>query len=313
MRGVDLTPTDEVVALLLLAAHQRNMRRRHIKRKLAGKSCCTSHRDLHLPHPKHSPDVQQKQQWQQQRQQQPTQMKHSHSGYLEADGTQPDEQDGQQQCCNSSHELQQHSSSTSQQSNAVSQTPGFDSSESSCSTDPASPPVADEPCAACQSAACQRPGRGDEGQQQGAEQHKVCSKHSQDINDTAHSQVHQQAAPRQQETANIKHQHGHQHHSSRAGRRKQMHVPKGVDVEQGWGVGNDAEGSDVDYDADDGQVLVFSEESRGCGFPCVITPSSMAAELAPDLTHQEAAKLYLGVSAILSCLSCSSRESIEYM
>ena len=54
-----------------------------------------------------------------------------------------------------------------------------------------------------------------------------------------------------------------------------------------------------DYDADDDQVSVFSEESRGCGFTCVITPSSMAAELAPDLTHQEAADLYLGVSAIV--------------
>lgn len=300
MRGVDLTPTDEVVALLLLAAHQRNMRRRHIKRKLVGKSCCTSHRDLHLPHPKHSPDIQQKQQWQQQRQQQPTQMKHNHSGYLEAVGAQQDEQDGQQQCCNSSHELQQHSS-TSQQSTSVSQTPGFGSSESSCSTDPASLAVGDERCAVChcQSAACQQQECGDKGQKQRAEQQEACSKHSQDINDSAHSQVHQQGTSHQQATAIIRDQHGSQHQSSRAGKQKQMHVPKGVDVEQGWGTGNDAEGSDVDYDADDHQVSVFSEESRGCGFPCVITPSSMAAELAPDLTHQEAANLYLGGSAIV--------------
>jgi len=49
MRGVDLTPADETVALLLLAAHQRNMRKRHIKRKLAGKSCCSGSPDLCEP------------------------------------------------------------------------------------------------------------------------------------------------------------------------------------------------------------------------------------------------------------------------
>lgn len=296
MRGVDLTPTDEVVALLLLAAHQRNMRRRHIKRKLAGKSCCTSHRDLHLPHPKHSPDVQQKQQWSQQRQHQPTLKKHSHSGYLEADGAQHDVQDGQQQCCDSSHENQQHSNITSQQSTSMGQTPGLDLSESSSSTEQAASAVADEHDAACQSAACKQQECPDEGQQQGAEQQKPCSKHSQDINDSAHSQIHQEGTSCQQESASIRHKHGSQHQSSRAGKRKQLHMPKGVDVEQGWGAGNDAEGSDVDYDADDDQVSVFSEESKGCGFLCVITPSSMAAELAPNVTHQEAADLYLGVS-----------------
>ena len=49
----------------------------------------------------------------------------------------------------------------------------------------------------------------------------------------------------QQETASIRHEHGGQHDSSRAGKRQQMRVPKGLDVEQGWGAGNDAEGSDV--------------------------------------------------------------------
>ena len=299
MRGVDLTPTDEVVALLLLAAHQRNMRRRHIKRKLAGKSCCSSQPNLQLPDSKHLPDQQQQQQ-QQQQQRQPALMQHSQNGYPEV-SDQHGEQDGQQQCCSSSNELQQHSTSISLQSN--SSAPGSDSSKLSCSAQQAAPEaqvVASGCCADRQPAVLQRQEGPDEGQQHRGEQQQACSRHLRDINDSAHSQVHQQ------EPASSTHQRGREQQISKAGKQnnkrpklKQMHVPTGVDVEQGWGAGNDAEGSDVDYDADDDQVSIFSEQNRGCGFPCVITPSNMAAELAPNLTQQEAANLYLGAPAWL--------------
>ena len=297
MRGADLTPTDEVVALLLLAAHQRNMRRRHIKRKLAGKSCCRDRRNLQLPGPRQPHD-----QRQQQQQRQSALVKHIHNGHLEANQAQDMEQDGQKQCSRSSSELQQHSTATLLQNH--SHAPGSDSSKSSCSAQQAAPEVqavASGCYADLQAAALQQQEGPDEGEQQGqgGGQQRVCSRHLQHINDSAHSQGHQQ------QPTTSSHQHGSEQQSSKAGKQnkrpklKQMHVPTGVDVEQGWGAGNDAEGSDVDYDADDDQVSVFSEQNRGCGFPCVITPSSMAADLAPNLTHQEAANLYLGQPACL--------------
>ena len=293
MQGADLTPTDEVVALLLLAAHQRNMRRRHIKRKLAGKSCCSSQLNLQLPRSKQSPDVQQQQQ-----QQQPALMKHSENGYPEVGEAQHNEQDGQKQCFS---DLQQHSIGTSLHSN--SSAPGSNSLKLLYSAQQAAPEaqvVASGCCADRQPATLQQQECPDKGQQQGVEQQKASNRHLQGINDSAHSQVHQQ------EPATSTHQHGREQQISKAGKKqnkrpklKQMHIPTGEDVEQGWGAGNDAEGSDVDYDADDVQVTMFSEQSRGCGFPCVITPSSMAAELAPNLTQQEAANLYLGQPAWL--------------
>ena len=292
MRGADLTPTDEVVALLLLAAHQRNMRRRHIKRKLADKSCCNQP-NLQLPESQNSPHIQQQQQ---QQQPQPGLLKHGQNGDLEAGEAQHSEQDGQKQWSRSSNELQQNSTGTSLHTSLS--VPGSTSLKSSCSAQQAAPEaqvVASGCCAERQRVTLQQQKGPDEGQQQDGEYLKACSKHLQEINDN--SQVHQQAAT-------STHQHGSQQQNSKAGKQeikrsklKQTHVPAGVDVEQGWGAGNDAEGSDVDYDADDDPVSMFSEQSRGCGFPCVITPSSMAAELAPDLTQQEAANLYLGQPA----------------
>ena len=55
---------------------------------------------------------------------------------------------------------------------------------------------------------------------------------------------------------------------------------------------------DSDGDAHDeelGHVTVF-EEGKGCGFPCVLTPSSLAAELAPDMPHSQVAEICLGMS-----------------
>ena len=85
-------------------------------------------------------------------------------------------------------------------------------------------------------------------------------------------------------------------------------MQSGVDLEQGWGRGNDVAEDDSDDDASDnelGQVTVY-EQGKGCGFPCVITPSSLATELAPDLPHSKVAEICLGMSAACFCtMSCS--------
>ena len=296
MRGADLTPADEVVALLLMAAHQRNMRRRHIKRKLAGQSCCQGppefchQRDVHLPDSKASHDTQQ-QQKQKQRQKQLLQ-KHHQNGSAQ-NGTQHNGHDDQVKDVSTSNGHQQ--SSTESDQSASSQADDYTSSSGSVtSTSPRvtqqiSPEQAQQMATACHAA--QQPPASQQvpakaGSEQSGQQQQEGSKHS----DTS-VQQHQQQAQREQ---------GLKWQDSKAGKQKQqrpklaeLHAPTGVDVEQGWGAGNDTEGYDEDYDTQDGDVLVF-EQGRGCGFPCVITPSSMAAELAPNLTQQEAADLYLG-------------------
>ena len=93
---------------------------------------------------------------------------------------------------------------------------------------------------------------------------------------------------------------------------QQMHLPTGVDPEQGWGRGADTDDDDSDVSYDDGDVAVF-EEGRGCGFPCVLTPSSMAADLAPHLTHHQAAQIYLGRRPPVPCLTlqCGSCKHVQ--
>lgn len=89
-------------------------------------------------------------------------------------------------------------------------------------------------------------------------------------------------------------------------------MQSGVDIEQGWAHGNDVAEDDSDDDASDdelGQVTVF-EQGKGCGFPCVITPSSLATELAPDLSHSEVAEICLGMSATCFCTMLCSRHVI---
>ncbi|KAL3150176.1 hypothetical protein ABBQ32_000037 [Trebouxia sp. C0010 RCD-2024] len=326
MRGADLTPTDEVIALLLLAAHQRNMRRRHIKRKLVGQSCCGDQH--HLVDCKQSPDAQEQQQQQQAQQQaQPKLMKHCHTGNTVLEGAQPTEQVGQDLCRSGGDGFQQILDGAPSPSGVpLSAAPGLGLSMSLWSAEQTAAlseaqDEASECCAECQCAACQQLRGSDGGLQQGGEQHTVCSRHEegnlhlqsdqhkqkqqqQQQQQQQHQQQAQQQQPQQQQgQAHRKQQHDSEQQGSRTGKQKikrpklsEIHVPTGVDVEQGWGAGNDAEGSDVDYDADDGVVSVFSEggRGRGCGFPCVITPSSMAAELAPHLTQQEAADIYLG-------------------
>lgn len=339
MQGVDLTPADEVVALLLLAAHQRNMRRRHIKRKLAGKSCCqgppdSCHKqDLQLPNSKHSPDGQQQQQ-QQERQQQ---VLEKQNGHCLPSGAKHDGLERDSGCRNGAVQHRSHSqqkaspelTSASPTSSAVTSTyPTTDSSTSSSSN---SVPFATENSAQMalnagwignQSPACQQAGQYQGTQQQ--QQQAGSTYCNDDFVDAPPQQLQQQPQPQEQSSQQcIRQQPGHQHGATQPGKQKnkrpklkQMHVASGVDVEQGWGAGDDTEGSDADYDADDGNVSVF-EKGRGCGFPCVITPSSMAAEVAPNLTQQEAADLYLGQSCPfktrpgLSPLHCQSARVIH--
>ncbi|KAL3138208.1 hypothetical protein ABBQ38_005429 [Trebouxia sp. C0009 RCD-2024] len=334
MRGADLTPTDEVVALLLLAAHQRNMRRRHIKRKLVGQSCCGDHHNLvdckqSLDAQEQQQQQQRQQQQQQQQQAQPKLMKHCHNGYTVVDGAQPTEQVGQQLCRSSGDGFQQELYDAPAQGVHLSAPPdlGLSTSLRSAEQTAALSEAQDEAsecCAECQCAARQQPRASDAGlQQSGGQQTPFCRHEEEDLHLQSDQHQHQpqqqqqqqpqqpqqqeqqeqQEQQQQQQQQHRKQQRDSEQHGSRARKQtikrpklSEIHVPTGVDVEQGWGAGNDAEGSDVDYDADDGVVSVFSEggRGRGCGFPCVITPSSMAAELAPHLTQQEAADIYLG-------------------
>ena len=319
MRGVDLTPRDEVVALLLLAAHQRNMRRRHIKRKLAGKNCCKGppdfcHRhNVHLPKSKQEwPNAEQQQQQQQSRQERLL-LKHHQNGVLSADNNQDGEANGERKDLSSSSE-EQPSQKQWDLSNTNSIKSCGDESESTSSfisREQVSVPSGHlaramhlpQPSAGQQQEIA--PGN----DQPNGPMHQAGSWHSQHNN--AYSQQQQQPqmfqqpaqlkasdAMRPQQYGTAQHDVGP--HGSKPGKPinarpklEQMQQPTGVDVEQGWGASDDTEMSDVDKDAQDGDASVF-EEGRGCGFPSVITPSSMAAELAPNLTQQEAADLYLG-------------------
>ena len=288
MRGADITPADEVVAVLLLGAHQRNMRKRHIKCKLAGKTCCQGPSHLcQRPAPLPPGAMQQPDK------QQP----HNY----------PQQDDNEEQ--NDIHLNTSHIQHLCHPSTSGSDGPSHDTaSTSSLST----PQATDR-----QRFTERQPQHGQaassgqqvvhaESQQQDAAvngcQPSVSlhwppnSRHMHD--DSASNQDgHYQVAERQQQS-DTKQQHaahdGKKGQSRRPGL-KDMHLASGVDVEQGWGRGDDADDSDtdVDYDKDDGDVAVF-ERGEGCGFPCVLTPSSMAAELAPHLTQQQAADIYLG-------------------
>ena len=300
MHGADLTPADEVVALLLLAAHQRNMRRRHITRKLAGQNCCKGPpdflRDVHLPDSKPSPDAQQHQ-YQQQRQQQLLHKYHQNGSAQSGTQHSKHGQGEDPSTCNGHKQSSSQSSqSTSSQATDYMTTSGSVTSTSPHLTEQMSPEQAHQVSSACHAAqqppACQQL-LANGGSAQGGQQQEG-SKH---ITDNSASIQAQQ----QQQHQQAQHEQGAKWQASKPGKQKQhrpklaqMHAPTGVDVEQGWGAGNDTAGYNEEYDAqEDSDVQVF-EQGRGCGFPCVITPSSMAAELAPNLTQQQAAHLYLG-------------------
>ena len=265
MRGADLTPSDEVVALLLLAAHQRNMRKRHMKRKLAGRDCCTG-----LPEDRKCHDASSSAE----------DSSHKESAAKRQDCLQP--RTGQSDSAVSvsgqrSNSVRQeagncHSAGESglqngcQNGNSNTAASNEDSSTSSSRTEAA---VASPTGAA---------------QQQGAGQdHENLWQHSQQQHQ---QQQHQQQQQQQQST-----------HMKRNQRPtlKEMHVTSGVDIEQGWNRGDDAADNSDDEAIDEelGQVTVY-EHGQGCGFPCVLTPSSLAAELAPDMPHSQVAEICLG-------------------
>ena len=296
MRGVDLVPSDEVVALLLLAAHQRNMRRRHIKRKLAGKSCCQG-----PPHLCHEPGLQPSDAMTSPHHKQPHNYPQHEKDQAEEPNSQTQQESGK---FDQDRQLQQTSSSddsptSDSPSKSDSSGQGMTGADS-CTVQYAKPL---------------------QGNQHGADQqqHEQYSAQNDSSLDDEGPQEQQQYRQQQQQRQQQQLQHPQQpqrpshqaqqddsqegrRHSGTSGLQKQsnrpslkdIHLPTGVDVEQGWGRGNDTDdaNSDVGYD-DDSDVAVF-EQARGCGFPCVITPSSTAAELAPHLTQQQAAQIYLG-------------------
>ena len=290
MRGADLTPTDETVALLLLAAHQRNMRKRHIKRQLAGKTCCKgaleicNQRDVQLPDAMTQPD------------------KLQPHNYPQADGADQEQQSKGPQLDDCHAQGQQNSQSHQSTVSIVDPALPNASMSSASSPQAAGNRDSDERLSHWD-AILQHDGVA-EGQQQAASEQEPGSRHVHDVNTYAQTQQQQQQqqanidpdAERQQAASqNSGSIHGSKPSQTKKSRRpilKEIHLPTGVDVEQGWGRGSDTDDSDVGYD-DDGDVAVF-EDGRGCGFPCVLTPSSLAAQLAPHLTDQQAAEIYLG-------------------
>ncbi len=302
MRGVDLTPTDETVALLLLAAHQRNMRKRHIKRKLAGKSCCSGPPDLCKPGSAHlstamtQPDKQQPHHAPQQegntQQQQDTQ--------LQATGNTQQMQDTEVQVdVNQGNRQQQHQSYLSSLSAS-----DLCHHDLSGSLEP-TPQVA-EP----EGNAASQPQNGSAQSQQ----HKIflqqqpTSHHAHDDSACEHSQYAQQQVQQQHSQSGTQQAEvASSDWGSISGKKQsptlqQMHLASGIDPEQGWGRGADTDDDDSDVSYDDGDVAMF-DEGRGCGFPCVLTPSSMAADLAPHLSPHQAAQIYLGRRLPVPCLT----------
>jgi len=285
MRGVDLTPADEVVALLLLAAHQRNMRKRHIKRKLAGKSCCKGPPDLCKPSSAHLSEAVT----------QPDKQQPHH--YPEEQGNTQHQQDAEVQFNVNQGDKQKQSQPD------LSSTSANDSRHHDSSGSLALTPRGTEP----QQDAASQPQHGS-----AQSQHKILlqqqptSHHAHDDSACEHSQYAQQQVQQQQQHSQSGTQQAEVASSDQGsifGKKqnprkqrptlRQIHLPTGIDAEQGWGRGADTDDDDSDVSYDDGDVAVF-EEGRGCGFPCVLTPSSMAADLAPHLTHHQAAQIYLG-------------------
>ncbi|KAA6428206.1 MAG: hypothetical protein FRX49_01802 [Trebouxia sp. A1-2] len=301
MRGVDLTPTDETVALLLLAAHQRNMRKRHIKCKLAGKSCCKGPPDLCKPGSGHlsvamtQPDKQQPHHY-------PQEEGHTHQ-----------QQDLQLQATDNTRQLQKAEVQVNinqgdrqpQSQPCLSSSSAIDSCHHDMSGSLALTPQVAEPF---QNAASQPQNGSAQFQQHNILlQQQPTSHHAHDDSACEHSQHAQQQVQQQHQhlqsgfqQAEVASSNGGSISGKKQNPRKQkptlqqMHLPTGVDPEQGWGRGADTDDDDSDVSYDDGDVAVF-EEGRGCGFPCVLTPSSMAAaDLAPHLNHHQAANIYLG-------------------
>ena len=285
MRGVDLTPADEVVALLLLAAHQRNMRKRHIKRKLAGKSCCKGPPDLCKPSSAHLSEAVT----------QPDKQQPHH--YPEEQGNTQHQQDAEVQLNVNQGDKQKQSQPD------LSSTSANDSRHHDSSGSLALRPRGTEP----QQDAASQPQHGS-----AQSQHKILLQqqptghHAHDDSACEHSQYAQQQVQQQQQHSQSGTQQAEVASSDQGsifGKKqnprkqrptlRQIHLPTGIDPEQGWGRGADTDDDDSDVSYDDGDVAVF-EEGRGCGFPCVLTPSSMAADLAPHLTHHQAAQIYLG-------------------
>ena len=318
MRGVDLTPADEIVALLLLAAHQRNMRKRHIKRKLAGKSCCTGPPDLCKPGSAHlsmavtQPDKQQPHRYSQEDNTQPQQ-----DTQLQASGNTQQSQDTEVQVSVNQADRQQQSQPY------LSSLSANDSCHHDMSGSLALTPQVAEP----EENAASQPQHGSAQSQQ----HKILlqqqptSHHAHEDSACEHNQYARQQAQQQQQHSQRGTQQAEVASSNRGSifgkkqkpRKKrptlqQMHLPTGIDPEQGWGRGADTDNDDSDVSYDDGDVAVF-EDGRGCGFPCVLTPSSMAADLAPDLTRHQAAQIYLGRRPLVPCLTlqCASCKHVQ--
>ena len=308
MRGVDLTPADEIVALLLLAAHQRNMRKRHIKRKLAGRSCCTGPADLCKPGSAHlsmavtQPDKQQPHRYSQEDNTQPQQ-----DTQLQASGNTQQSQDTEVQVSVNQADRQQQSQPY------LSSLSANDSCHHDLSGSLALTPQVAEP----EENAASQPQNGSAQ----SRQHKILlqqqptSHHAHEDSACEHNQYARQQAQQQQQHSQGGIQQAEVASSNRGSmfgkkqkpRKKrptlqQMHLPTGIDPEQGWGRGADTDNDDSDVSYDDGDVAVF-EDGRGCGFPCVLTPSSTATDLAPHLTHHQAAQIYLGRRPLVPCLT----------
>lgn len=280
MRGADLTPSDEVVALLLLAAHQRNMRKRHLKRKLAGRSCCQGPSQYcKSPNGIAAHDNKLKSSL-------------SDKGSHNTSRSGPDEQ-SQSQSSSGQHEsalsaAMQGGGNAQQESrrsdvedtrlNSVQdgEVYGGDYSSSSFSSEDQGQNNAN---AAPQHAAGDTMGEQPAVTQQQQEEQQ---------------QQHQQQQEQQQQQQPARWQQRHKMPPKQPSL-KDVHVQSGVDIEQGWGRGNDV-GDDSD-DEELGKVTMF-EQGTGCGFPCVLTPSSLAAELAPDMPHSEVAEICLGWSLV---------------
>ncbi|DBA78708.1 TPA: hypothetical protein ACH3X1_008620 [Trebouxia sp. C0004] len=303
MRGVDLTPADEVVALLLLAAHQRNMRKRHIKRKLTGKSCCKGPPDLCKPGSAHLSEA-----MTQPDEQQP-------HNYPQEQGNTQQQQDMQLQATGNPQQSQETEVQVNvNQGDRQQQSQPYLSSLSasgSCHHDsPGSLALTSPQLAEPEQDAASQPQNGSAQSQQHKlllQQQPTCQ-HAHDESAYEHSHYAQQQVQQQQEQQHSQSdtqqaEVASSHEGSISGRKQrfrkqrptlqQMHLPSGVDPEQGWGHSADTDDDDSDVNYDDGDVAVF-EEGRGCGFPCVLTPSSMAADLAPHLTHHQTAQIYLG-------------------
>ena len=283
MRGADLTPSDEVVALLLLAAHQRNMRKRHMKRKLAGRDCCTG-----LPEDRKCHDA---------------------SSSAE-DSSHTDSSAAKTQDCLQPRTGQSDSagSASEQRSNLAKQEAGNchgagesrhkndcqngDSSDKTVSNGNSSTSSSMTEAAVANGGAVH---------QQGASQdHKDLNQnpqqqHQQPQQQQQHQQRQNQCQPDHQQYGQQQQQQSSHMRRNQRPTLKEMHVTSGVDVEQGWDRGDDV-ADDLDDEATDeelGQVTVY-EHGRGCGFPCVLTPSSLASELAPDMPHSQVAEICLG-------------------